>query len=47
MDVINIEQDPGLRSMMWEFPFDQRDEIRRVYLKVGPYQPSNIEYPFS
>ncbi|XP_057444729.1 uncharacterized protein LOC130736973 [Lotus japonicus] len=47
MNVVDIERDPGLRPMMWEFPFNQRDEIRRAYLKVGPYQPRNIEFPFS
>lgn len=47
MDAINIERDPGLRPMIWEFPLNQRDEIQRAYLKIGPYQPRNIEYPFS
>jgi hypothetical protein len=47
MDAINIERDPGLRPMICEFPFNQRDQIRNAYLNVGPYQPRNIEYPFS
>jgi hypothetical protein len=47
MDAINIERDPGLRLMICEFPFNQRDQIRNAYLNVGPYQPRNIEYPFS
>ncbi|KAJ1441691.1 Zinc finger, TTF-type [Sesbania bispinosa] len=47
MDAINVERDPRLRPMIWEFPLNQRDEVRRAYLKVGPYQSRNITYPFS
>ena len=30
-----------------EFPINKQDEIRRAYLKKGPYQPKNIDYPYS
>ncbi|KAG6725692.1 hypothetical protein I3842_02G044800 [Carya illinoinensis] len=35
IDVTSLERDPGLH------------EIRRAYLKTGPYQPKLSEYPFS
>ncbi|XP_022895317.1 uncharacterized protein LOC111409504 [Olea europaea var. sylvestris] len=34
----SIEQDPGKRKQIYEYPFNERDQIRRAYLKVGPYQ---------
>jgi hypothetical protein len=36
---IEIERDPGLCPPMWDYPINQHDEIRRAYLKHGPYQP--------
>ena len=42
-----IERDPGLRLMIWNFPVNQRDEIRRAYLMHGPCQPILITYPLS
>ncbi|KAJ9174012.1 hypothetical protein P3X46_017087 [Hevea brasiliensis] len=47
MDITALERDLGLRPLMWEFPVNQSDEIRRAYLKAGPYQPKLSEYPFS
>jgi hypothetical protein len=35
---IEVERDPGLHPLMWDYPVNQRDEIRRAYLKHGPYQ---------
>ncbi|KAL4281097.1 hypothetical protein GQ457_03G018700 [Hibiscus cannabinus] len=32
---------------MWEYPVNQRDEIRRAYLRAGPYQIHLSRYPFS
>ncbi|GMI77977.1 hypothetical protein like AT1G19260 [Hibiscus trionum] len=42
-----IERDPRLRKPMWEHPINQRDEIRRAYLRAGPYQIRLSSYPFS
>jgi len=42
-----IEVDPGLRPMIWDFPVNQRDEIRRACLKHGPCQPILRTYPLS
>ena len=38
----SIEQDPGKK---YEYHVNVRDEIRRAYLKAGPYQPDMLEYP--
>ncbi|XP_074592442.1 uncharacterized protein LOC141848299 [Curcuma longa] len=39
-----LERDPGLRPQIWEYPINQRDEVRRAYLKLGPMQPQLDEY---
>ncbi|KAM7462726.1 hypothetical protein LguiA_030847 [Lonicera macranthoides] len=38
-------RDPGLRLQIWQQLVDDRDEIRKKYLKMGPYQPILQEYP--
>jgi hypothetical protein len=30
---------------MWKHPINLQDEIRRAYIKMGPYQPKLAEYP--
>ncbi|XP_042418961.1 zinc finger MYM-type protein 1-like [Zingiber officinale] len=40
-----IERDPGKRKPICEYHVNIRDEIRRSYLKMGPYQPDMLEYP--
>ncbi|QHO54608.1 Zinc finger MYM-type protein [Arachis hypogaea] len=47
LDVFRLERDPGMRPMIWKFPPNKRDEIRRAYIKVGPNQPILDNYPFS
>ncbi|KAL4602821.1 hypothetical protein ACB092_10G081900 [Castanea dentata] len=42
-----IDRDPGSRKQICEFPINKQDEIRQVYLKEGPYQPKNIDYPYN
>ncbi|XP_057779793.1 uncharacterized protein LOC130998392 [Salvia miltiorrhiza] len=34
----HIERDLGLRMSIWSYSVDKRDEIRRAYLTMGPYQ---------
>ena len=46
-DINSRERDPGLRTQIWEYPVNKRDEIRRAYLKDGPYQIQLSEYPIS
>ena len=40
-----INRDPGSHKQLCEFPINKQDEIQRTYLKEGPYQPKNIDYP--
>ena len=42
-----LERDPGLCCQIWEYPSNVHDEIRRAYIKAGPYQFLLSEYPFS
>ena len=42
-----IDRDPGSRKQICEFPINKQDEIRRAYLKEGPYQYKNIDYPYN
>ncbi|XP_075521348.1 uncharacterized protein LOC142554571 [Primulina tabacum] len=46
-DETSLERDPGLRISMLRHPVNHRDEIRRAYIKMGPYQPKLSEYPRS
>jgi hypothetical protein len=49
-DISTLQRDPGLRPQIWEYPVNQRDEIRYAYLKVGPHTfipSSSSGYPFS
>ena len=42
-----IDCDPRSCKQVCEFPINKQDEIRRAYLKEGPYQPKNIDYPYN
>ena len=42
-----IDRDPGSHKQICEFPLNKQDEIQRAYLKEGPYQPKNIDYPYN
>ncbi|XP_042414073.1 uncharacterized protein LOC122002799 [Zingiber officinale] len=37
-DIQSLERDLGLRPHIWEYPIEKRDEVRRAYIKAGPYQ---------
>ncbi|KAM6553414.1 hypothetical protein CsatB_014176 [Cannabis sativa] len=37
-DINLLERDPGIRPLIWEYPPEKRDEVRRAYIKAGPYQ---------
>lgn len=47
VDISSLERDLGLRPQMLDYPVNQRDEIRRAYLKVDPYQICLSKYPLS
>lgn len=40
-----IERDPGKRKKICQYPINLRNEIRRAYIRAGPYQPILLEYP--
>ena len=42
-----IDRDPRSHKQICEFPINKQDEIQRAYLKEGPYQPKNIDYPYN
>ena len=46
-DVNCLERDPGKRIQIWEYPANQRDEVRRAYLNWGPYQWLAEKYPLN
>ena len=45
VDLSSIVRDPGLRQSIWDYSMQQRDEIRRDYIKAGPYQPTLSNSP--
>ena len=42
-----IDHDLGSRKQICKFPINKQNEIRRVYLKEGPYQPKYIDNPYN
>ena len=42
VDFDSLDYDPGTRKQIWEYYVNQRDEIRRAYIKKGPHQPPEI-----
>jgi len=39
-----LERDPALRPQIWQYPNDQRDQVRQAYLQLGPMQPLLKKY---
>ena len=39
IDLDSLDYDPRTRKQIWEYHVNQRDEIRRAYIKKGQYQP--------
>ncbi|KAL4653293.1 hypothetical protein ACB092_01G292400 [Castanea dentata] len=39
MSSLQLERDPGLHRQIYTYHVDQRDEIQRRYITLGPYQP--------
>ncbi|KAM6540555.1 hypothetical protein CsatB_005002 [Cannabis sativa] len=37
-DINSLVRDLGIRPPIWEYPPEKRDEVRRAYIKAGPYQ---------
>ncbi|GJU62117.1 zinc finger MYM-type protein 1-like protein [Tanacetum coccineum] len=45
MDSSDLERDPAKRKPMWDYPVNEREQVRRAYLDLGPYQIHLKEYP--
>ncbi|XP_052294768.1 uncharacterized protein LOC127901453 isoform X6 [Citrus sinensis] len=43
----SLQRDPGLRQQIWNYLVNERDEIRRAYIKAGPYHVVLSKYPAS
>ena len=39
-----LQRDPALRPQIWQYPPNQRDDVRRAYLKLGIMQPRLKNY---
>ena len=39
-----LQRDPALRPQVWQYPQNQRDDVRRAYLRLGPMQPKLNKY---
>ena len=40
-----LEYDPGLRSSIWSYLVDIRDDVRKSFIKMSPCQPRLRKYP--
>ena len=38
-----LQRDPALRPQIWQYPPNQRDDVRRAYLKLGIMQPRMVQ----
>lgn len=45
--VLVVERDPGLCRQIWEYPVDEQDEVRTIYMMHGPYRFRKDDYPLS
>jgi hypothetical protein len=45
--VLIVEHDPGLRRRIWEYPIDEQDQARRIYIMHGPFRFIKESYPYS
>ncbi|GJV80705.1 hypothetical protein Tco_1516575 [Tanacetum coccineum] len=43
----SLIRDPGVRPPFSSYPSNQQDEIRRTYVRLGPYQLVKAHYPLS
>ncbi|GKC16194.1 zinc finger MYM-type protein 1-like protein [Tanacetum coccineum] len=41
----DLERDPAKRKAMWDYSVNEREQVRRAYLHLGPYQIHLKEYP--
>ncbi|XP_071722834.1 rho GTPase-activating protein 3-like [Rutidosis leptorrhynchoides] len=44
-DINSLVRDPGVRQQIWKYDFNKQDEVRRAYIRAGPFQCILAEYP--
>ncbi|XP_023735201.2 uncharacterized protein LOC111883070 [Lactuca sativa] len=44
VDLKNLERDPAKQKQMWDFPVNLREQVRRAFLNLGPFQIHLKEY---
>ncbi|CAL2232228.1 unnamed protein product [Prunus armeniaca] len=45
VDTNSLERDPGLRRQICTYSINERDNVRKAYILLEPYQPTLGEYP--
>ena len=45
VDISSLERDPGLRLLIWTYPVNEHDNVRRAYIKLKACQPKLENYP--
>jgi hypothetical protein len=45
--VLIVEHDLGLCCQIWDYPLDEQDQARRIYIMHGPFQFMKDKYPYS
>ncbi|KAL5820586.1 hypothetical protein ACOSQ3_022468 [Xanthoceras sorbifolium] len=45
INTVYYERDPGLRLPVGAYPADKHDDVRKAYIKMGPFQPMLDNYP--
>ena len=45
VDISSLERDPELRLPIWSYSMNERDNVRRVYIKLKTCQPKLENYP--
>jgi hypothetical protein len=45
VDIFSLEHDPGLCLPIWSYPINERDNVRRAYIKLKACQPKLENYP--
>ncbi|XP_071724873.1 uncharacterized protein [Rutidosis leptorrhynchoides] len=44
-DINSLVRDPGVQQQIWKYDFNKQDEVRRAYIRAGPFQCILAEYP--
>ena len=44
-NIASLEWDPKLRKPIWTYLVNQQDDVRKMYINMGPYQPKLEEFP--